>query len=171
MDNSDCDGDCHSDCHDNCYLESSVGTALMSGEHGDDVLSREVAFARKLVVLRAKSFFHGDLDDIDDCDDNDYCKLVIVKYCLEIQETAGTISISSLFMNPIIITTNLIDMIVTTNIVIKITTFCCLPSSHSLHNHQHHNHVIMIDVTTTIFCLPSTDSVTQAQSSSSSPTT
>ena len=132
MDNSDCDDDCHSDFHDNCYLESCVGTALMSSEHGDDVLSREVAFARKLVVLRAKSFFHGDLDDIDDCDDNDYCKLVIVKYCLEIQETAGTISISSLFMNPIIITTNLIDMIVTTNIVIKITTFCCLPSTHSV---------------------------------------
>ena len=104
----------------------------MSSEHGDDVLSREVAFARKLVVLRAKSFFHGDLDDIDDCDGNDYCKLVIFKYCLEIKETVGTISISSLFMNPIIITTNLIDMIVTTNIVIKITTFCCLPSSHSL---------------------------------------
>ena len=127
MDNSDCDGDCHSDCHDNCYLESSVGTALMSSEHGDDVLSREVAFARKLVVLRAKSFFHGDLDDF-----NDYCKLVIVKYCLEIEETVGTISMSSLFMNPIIITTNLIDMIVTTNIVIKITTFCCLPSTHSV---------------------------------------
>ena len=56
MDNIDTnDGDDHGDCHVSCYLESRVGTALMSGEHGDDVLSREVAFARKLVVLRAKS--------------------------------------------------------------------------------------------------------------------
>ena len=49
-DHNDYDYDDYSD--DNDDLERSIGASLMGGQHGDNVLTRKVPFARQLIVLK-----------------------------------------------------------------------------------------------------------------------